>query len=314
MFARFFRCICFLFAASTFLLLLFAAPARLMTPLKAVKSWAFQLQNVDPAEIKLSPYDLVAIDHGFDRLHATPLPREVVELMRSRPVGGRRLLLAYVNVGEADQSRYYWQSRWTYERPSWLEPGTDAAADSYLVKYWQPEWQAILYGSADAYLDRILNAGFDGIYVDGADRFEHWKHTRPNAAAEMIGLISTLAGYARAQRNGFFVVPQNGDALLSNADFLRMIDGFAREDLLYGEKGTDARNGQRSILDSVRRLHWVLAAGKPVFVVEYTNNPQLAASMLRELRQLRFIGYVADRALKTLSPPAFGCGQPDCLQ
>jgi len=36
--------------------------------------------------------------------------------------------------------------------------------------------------------------------------------------------------------------------------------------------------------------------------------------MLRELRALGFIGYVADRALKTLSPPVFGCGQQDCSQ
>ncbi len=109
-------------------------------------------------------------------------------------------------------------------------------------------------------------------------------------------------------------MPQNGDALLSDAGYVRSIDGFAREDLLYSEKAAEVRNSNASIRDSTRRLQWAVAAGKPVFVVEYTSNPQLAASMLREIRQLGFVGYVADRDLKALSPPAFGCGQPDCSQ
>jgi len=108
------------------------------------------------------------------------------------------------------------------------------------------------------------------------------------------------------------VIAQNGDALLNNPEFLRSIDGFAREDLLYSEKRPEVRNPNRSILDAIRGLRSVVTAGKPVFVIEYTNNPQLAASMLREIKQLGFIGYVAERELKKLSPPVFGCGQPDC--
>jgi hypothetical protein len=54
--------------------------------------------------------------------------------------------------------------------------------------------------------------------------------------------------------------------------------------------------------------------GKPILVIEYTSNPELALSMLREIRELGFVGYVASRDLKTLSPPACGCGQPDCSQ
>jgi cysteinyl-tRNA synthetase, unknown class len=305
--------ICGLLLAAT-LVFLFGAATHVSPVLHAVKSWAFQLQNVDPVEIKRSPYDLVVIDYGFDRLNAAPFPREVLDSMRSRPDGRQRLILAYLNVGEADDFRYYWQSTWRTERPPWLVPQNPASRGNYLVEYWRPEWQAILYGAPDSYLGRIVNAGFDGAYIDGADRFEHWKRKRPTAPADMISLIGALAAYGRAQRNDFLIIPQNGDALLSDADFLRTIDGFAREDLLYGENGPELRNSNRSILDSLRRLNWVTAAGKPVFAIEYTNNPQLAGSILRELRQLGFVGYVANRDLKVLSPPAFGCGQPDCSQ
>jgi hypothetical protein len=33
---------------------------------------------------------------------------------------------------------------------------------------------------------------------------------------------------------------------------------------------------------------------------------------MREIKERGCIGYVAERELKTLSPPVFGCGQPVC--
>jgi cysteinyl-tRNA synthetase len=254
----------------------------------------------------------VVVDYGFDRRNATAFPREVVNLMRTRPDGRQRLVLAYFSIGEAEDYRYYWQESWLKARPEWLEPENPDWPGNYLVQYWHPEWQAILFGSANAYIDRILAAGFDGVYLDGADKFEQWKRRRPAAAGEMVDLVDAIASYARTQRPGFLIVPQNGDELLGNPRFFRIIDGFGREDLLYSENQPDVRNSQRNIAESVRRLRPVVRAGKPVFVIEYTADPELASAMLREIRELGFIGYIAGRDLKTLSPPGFGCGQPDC--
>ena len=289
-------------------------PASVAPRLSAIRSWAFQLQDVDPLEIKLSPYDLVVIDYGFDRRNATAFPREVVDLMRTKPDAGKRLILAYLSIGEAESYRYYWQDSWLNSRPEWLEPENRDWPGNYLVQYWHPAWQAILYGSPNAYLDRILDAGFDGVYIDGADKFEQWTHRRSGAAADMVNLLRGIASYARAQRPDFLIIPQNGDGLLDNPQFVETIDGFGREDLLYGETGSELRNTKDSIAETVRRMRHLIAAGKPVLVIEYTSNPQLALSMLREIKALGFLGYVAGRDLKALSPPAFGCGQPDCLQ
>ena len=96
----------------------------------------------------------------------------------------------------------------------WLESENPKWPGNYPVKYWHPEWQALLYGTADAYLDRILAAGFDGIYLDGIDGFEKWQRRRPTAAADMIDLIEKLAVHGRRARAGFLLVPQNGDELL----------------------------------------------------------------------------------------------------
>jgi cysteinyl-tRNA synthetase, unknown class len=290
----------------------FGTPALVASRLNEVQSWAFQLQNVDPVEIKLSPYDLVVIDYGFDRRNATAFPREVVDLMRTRPDGGKRLLFAYFSIGEAENYRYYWRDSWLTNRPEWLEPENPDWPGNYLVQYWSPQWQAILFGSPNAYLDRILDAGFDGIYIDGVDKFEQWKRRRPSAAADMIALVGAIGSYARAHRKDFLIIPQNGDGLLNNPRFLSVIDGFGREDLLYNEKAQDVRNSPYSILESVRRMRPAIEAGKPVLVIEYTSDVELAAAMLRQIRDLGFIGYVAARELKSLSPAAFGCGRPDC--
>jgi cysteinyl-tRNA synthetase len=300
--------------AGIVILLLLCTGGRLATPLSEVRSWAFQLQNVDPIEIALSPYDLVVIDYGFDRRNATAFPREVVELMRRKPRGGKRVILAYVSIGEAENYRYYWQDNWRAFPPEWLQPENPEWPGNYLVQYWNPGWQAILFGNPNAYLDRVLAAGFDGVYLDGTDAFEQWISTRPSAASDMIDLIGAIASYGRAQQGDFLVIPQNGERLLENPRFVEMIDGFAREDLLYSETEDQVRNPAASIVESLRRMRPLIVAAKPILAIEYTSDPQLAASALHELKELGLIGYVARRDLRTLSPPALGCGQPDCSQ
>ena len=46
---------------------------------------------------------------------------------------------------------------------------------NYKVRYWDPDWQAIIYGNHDSYLAKILSAGFDGVYLDLIDAYEHFE-------------------------------------------------------------------------------------------------------------------------------------------
>ena len=92
--------------AALAILIALSTPALLQPRLNDAKSWAYQLQNVDPEEIRQSPYDVVVIDYGFDQRNGTAFPREVVDLMRTRPDGRRRMIFAYISVGEAESYRY----------------------------------------------------------------------------------------------------------------------------------------------------------------------------------------------------------------
>ena len=122
--------------------------------------------------------------------------------------------------------------------------------DNYKVRYWDPAWQAILFGTpGEAYLDRILAQGFDGIYLDIIDAFYFWSEvqsevTREQARLDMIALVEMLAQYARASDDVFLLVPQNGldviwddnDLLdVSGMSYLATVDAVGVEDLFYNE-------------------------------------------------------------------------------
>jgi endo-alpha-1,4-polygalactosaminidase (GH114 family) len=96
------------------------------------------------------------------------------------------------------------------------------------------------------------------------------------------------------------VISQNGDDLLPDARFRGAIDGFAREDLFYGEDSDGKRNSASSIRGSVKRLKMLSAEGKPVFVVEYPRNDKQAQTARREISEQGFIGLMARRALNAL--------------
>ncbi|HPO14200.1 MAG TPA: right-handed parallel beta-helix repeat-containing protein, partial [Candidatus Hydrogenedentes bacterium] len=122
--------------------------------------------------IDATNYDVFIIDLFYDE---TALSTPEVTQLKSKANGGQRLLLAYMSIGEAEDYRYYWQSSWHPGTPGWLEEENPDWEGNYKVRYWDPGWQAIIFGSANAYLDRILAAGFDGVYLDIIDAYEYFE-------------------------------------------------------------------------------------------------------------------------------------------
>jgi cysteinyl-tRNA synthetase, unknown class len=92
--------------------------------------------------------------------------------LSTKPGGGDRLVLCYMSIGEAEDYRWYWNPSWTTDPPSWLGPENPEWPGNYLVDYWDPGWKAIIFGSPDSYLDMVIEAGFDGVYLDKIDSFE----------------------------------------------------------------------------------------------------------------------------------------------
>jgi cysteinyl-tRNA synthetase len=117
-------------------------------------------------------YDLVIMDLFLDD---TPFTASEIESMKMKKNGGKRLMICYMSIGEAEDYRYYWQSGWDTGNPSWLGSENPDWAGNYLVKYWEKEWQNIIYGNDQSYAKKILDAHFDGVYLDIIDAFENWE-------------------------------------------------------------------------------------------------------------------------------------------
>jgi cysteinyl-tRNA synthetase, unknown class len=123
--------------------------------------------------LKATDYDLFVVDlfHGAASLDATDLAQ-----IKTKPGGSSRLVICYMSIGEAEDYRWYWQPSWTFDPPPWLGRENPDWPGNYKVRYWDPEWQSIIFGSPDAYLDRILAAGFDGVYLDIINAFETYEN------------------------------------------------------------------------------------------------------------------------------------------
>jgi cysteinyl-tRNA synthetase, unknown class len=259
----------------------------------AVKRWGYQLQNIDPGRIARSDCDLVVIDYGNDD---RPFSAAEVAAMRRRIDGTHRLVLAYLSIGEAESYRFYWDKAWcdkTLRRqpPSWLGRENPDWDENYAVRFWDPGWQEIVLD----YADRIVAAGFDGVFLDKVDAFEDIGHRDA-----MVDFVTRIAGRVKAARSGFLVVAQNGEQLLSSPKVRAAIDAFVREDLFYGEDEDGERNDADSIRDSIARLKRFAGEGKPVLVVEYPRDQQQARTARREIAEQGFIGLTARRDLDTL--------------
>jgi cysteinyl-tRNA synthetase, unknown class len=135
---------------------------------------AFETRQAFLEALQQTNYDLIFIDL-FTGQNA--LTAEEVATLKQKKDGGRRLVVAYMSIGEAEDYRYYWQISWAMTPPEWLDAENPNWAGNYKVQYWNPDWQRIIFGHTNAYLDRILNAGFDGVYLDIIDAFEYYETT-----------------------------------------------------------------------------------------------------------------------------------------
>ena len=133
---------------------------------------AFEEQEDLISALAATNFDVLVIDAFFN---GTMLTSEQVASLKVKANGGTRLVISYMSIGEAEDYRYYWNIGWDHNTPSWMEDENPDWEGNFKVRYWKEEWKAVLFGSEDAYLDRILAAGFDGAYLDIIDAFEYFE-------------------------------------------------------------------------------------------------------------------------------------------
>jgi cysteinyl-tRNA synthetase, unknown class len=286
-------------------------PPRTGPAIADVKSWGYQLQRVVP---KLLPADLdmMVVDYsrsGSDGRAWTPAE---VETIRRRPDGSARIVLAYMSVGEAENYRFYWWPHWTSMPPSWMAPENPKWPGNFPVRFWHPGWVRNIVDAAPStldrlvetrfnwrkpYLDRVIEAGFDGVYLDRVDIYEMWLKERPSAQSDMVNFVQTISQYAKARKPGFLIVPQNGEELLELKPYRDAIDAVGKEDLFYGIGGNGVKNPEQEVVSSKALLDRLRPVKRPVFVVEYLDDPAARVGVQRRAGSMGYVLHFATRGL-----------------
>lgn len=274
------------------------------------RNWGYQLQDIDVARAAASPYDVLVIDYARDGTEETRLTAAELERLKRKPDGGRRLVIAYVSIGEAESYRPYWDANWKRNKPLWLLKENPEWEENYAVCFWDPGWQRLICGRPDSYLDRVQAQGFDGVYLDKCDVFEdlqaHAKKvaaTRPDIQQDMVEFVARISRHLKSRDPEFLVIMQNAEVLLERAELMAAIDGAAKEELVYGLDGPEKKNAPDEIEFSRDLLDRAKRAGKPVFVVEYLNDRGKITDAARTIADCGYVLYTAakDRELKRLS-------------
>ena len=132
----------------------------------------YQTRQAFLTALAATRYDIILIDFFYNGEEFT---RNEISLLKTKNNGGSRLVIAYMSIGEAEDYRYYWKDEWKSDPPSWMKEENPDWEGNYKVEYWDPGWQDIIYGSSDSYLDKIMDKGFDGVYLDIIDAFEYFE-------------------------------------------------------------------------------------------------------------------------------------------
>lgn len=188
------------------------------------ETWLNALRNSD--------YDVIYIDTFYNHRarpeNQTPLTREEVESLKTKPDGSRRQVIGYLSIGSAEQNRWYCQDDWVWVDPTnrnstvsmktgtatrsrqpdgsyvysyspYIPPEGEGPAPAWLstgyggnypeeavVQWWHPEWRDIIINGGGRYahkttgdntssIDRIINQGFDGVYLDNVGVYSRWQ-------------------------------------------------------------------------------------------------------------------------------------------
>ena len=271
--------------------------------LDAVRTWGIHLRKHHAWSIAAAPFDLMVIDYAPYRHLSFEFPFSAAEVQsfKRKPDGGRRLILAYLSIGEAEDYRYYWRREWNEARPDWLAPENPKWPGNFPARFWAEQWQRIIFGGPDAYLERILAAGFDGIYLDRADVYEEWLEKNPKAEQQMITFIGALAQAARKRNPEFLVVLQNAEELIRHKAIRASIDAIAKEDLYYGAEHQETANPAAMTEASLAHLRRARRSGLKVLLLEYLDRRETAVDARTRAMKEGFLPHFAERSLGTLT-------------
>jgi cysteinyl-tRNA synthetase len=262
-----------------------------------VKTWGYFINGTKVKPVSDSKYDLVVVDSrdGEGKLFT----KDQVSQMKKRSFGKDKLIIAYISLGEAEDYRPYWKKEWSNKknRPTWLGLENPEWKGNYSIKqWWHSEWIQVTH----SILDEVMNAGFDGIYIDKIDVYEDLGGS-DKLKQRMIDYIINVSKYCKDKNPKFLIIPQNAEELSENKDYLDAVDGIGKESVCYsGELGEkQVKNSPQDIKYTINLLNNFARANKLVLVVEYVSGEQYK-NALKIMNDNNFVCLSAEKELDKL--------------
>lgn len=288
--------------------------------INGARSWGYQLEGIDIGALQRSPFDLLVVDATTGLAAGRPFRPEEVRSLKTKPDGTPRLVVSYLSVGESEDYRpeYFSKEYLEEDAPDWLMHENKDWKGNRIIKFCSDGWQRTILGDDDgksvyggdesAPLYRLMDLGFDGVYLDRVDVYEEVAKQCPNAREKMIDFVVRLAAHARKRNPNFVVILQNAEDLLKAQRMVEALDAVAKESLFHGWGGGDGSNksvvnSESDIKWSVERLDIARGAGRAVFVVDYCSDRAQADVSVRRIREKGYIPYIAKKTLDALSVP-----------
>jgi cysteinyl-tRNA synthetase len=267
----------------------------------AVTSWVYQLQGYPDGrldEVARAPHDLAVVDLARNARSDYFRASEISAVRAS----GKRVL-AYFEIGSIETYRP--EHAAVRAAPDGLVLNRwDDWPEEFFVRYWEERWWEL---AVRPRLDRALDAGFDGVYLDTPLAYEEidlalvpgWNRDRLGRA--MTDLIVRISAHAKARRPGFVIFPQNAPELRRYAGYTEAVDGIGMEELFY--LATDRPCTADWCVENLAETRALRDAGKLVLAVDYAVAPATVHIACARQTAERFAGCVSVRALDRVNRP-----------
>jgi cysteinyl-tRNA synthetase len=217
-------------------------PAVTLPALEDVRQWLYLLDvNLEPEtveQIVASTYDMVVLDFISSEENNTDYPMAAV-VDQLHHASHPKLVIAYIDVGEAESYRTYWRPTWGIGNPEWIITGDpDGWEGNFPVAFWYDEWRDIWLGEG-GYIQGIVDAGFDGVYLDWVEAYSDEEvmafaaEDGTDARQEMIWWVGDIADFGRNQNPNFIVIGQNAAELARSDEYVDIVDAIAQEQVWF---------------------------------------------------------------------------------
>lgn len=263
-------------------------------PLSSVHTFSYVLADLagspQISEMAQSSYDMLIVDpNATYKGNADFNMKGMVAQLHAGDPG--RVVLAYLDIGEAATDRTYWQPGWKaptkrhHGSPSFiLERDPFGWNGSYPVAYWTRAWQNLFLGP-NGIVKRVMQAGFDGVFLDWVGAYQDpvvaadARSAGIGPAAAMVNFIGRIRAVAKSVNPAADVVGLNGVGLAAvDPQYLKVVDAIAAEGTWFSgtpnapwgdPAGGDTATDPSVTADDIESDQVYQSAGKPVFTVDY---------------------------------------------